>query len=278
MLRDLLEEALVFRSELIGDVYSFVANHSVKELQFRTRQTLLDASSRGGTFTRGSYRRTLVGMLRYMSEHEALPGSTLCRHHYVTINVTAEQDLIFQNLSTFSPEGWTPCSGNNSFVFECQIQEMTVFLLALVLTASQEVLLFKVNGENFNAYTKNKVNYNYLLDELECYVHLQTPAVTPLVTRYESLRFISLQQHCFDNFVSLIISYTSLSGIHAAPGSTTRAQGRISLNQQTFTTVQMLLAVQCMRALVQGALEVHLDEINAIDRLNEMLPALQAHM
>jgi hypothetical protein len=259
MLEELENVNTNIRSQVVGSVYEYVKKHDLHEFVYPlTRQQPTDLQS--DQFTRQAYRRTLCGMLKYLAENDV--NSNL--YHYVTIHTSIDKGLIFEELQTNSCT-YPFTAYETNFIFEYQQVDKTLFFLATLTHASQILQICSVMRSNYEAYMGGSMDYKELVDAIESYVHLHTPGVVTLVTRYTDIPNLSMQFSTFDNFVSVLVSYSELS-------TATQVIKRKYI--QKFTTIQLLLAVQCVHKRNANSLDLLLDEVNYIDEINQIIPPL----
>jgi hypothetical protein len=259
MLEEFEDVNTIIRSQVVGDVYEYVKKHNLHEFVYPlTRQEPRDLQSNG--FTREAYRRTLCGMLRYLVENDVTSNI----YHYVTVHTSIDHGLIFKELQTnLSTYAFTAYETN--FIFEYQQVDKTLFFLATLTHTSQILQICTVLRSNYEAYMGVSIDYKQLVDEIESYVHLHTPGIVTLVTRYIDIPNMSMQFSTFDNFVGILVNYSELS-------SATKVIKRKYI--QHFTTIQLLLAVQCVHKRDANSLDLLLDEVNYIDEINQIIPPL----
>ena len=260
MLQELQDVNLILRSQVIGDIYAYVNENSLYEFIYPSARNPPNDLQRH-VFTREAYRRSLCGMLKYTAQNVFTSNS----YHYVVIHINTNQRLSFQQeLSTSALT--CPCNSQiTSFIFEYQQGDKTLFFLATLTNTEHILNIFTVLRSNYEAYMGISIDYKYLVDEIESYVYLHTPGVTTLVTRYTYLSSVPLQFSTFDNFVSLLIKFSDMSRTPTSIKHT---------HLQHFTTIQLLLAVQCVYTLDPNSVDLLLDEVNFIDKLNQILPPL----
>ena len=260
MLQEFEDVNIILRSQVIGDVYAYVNKHALYEFMYPpTRKPPNDLQRL--VFTRESYRRSLCGMLK----HTAQNVLTSNLYHYVVIHASKDQGLLFQEDLSTSLLTCPYTSQSTSFIFEYQQGDKTLFFLANITHAEQILDICTVLKSNYEAYMGISIDYKYLVDEIESYIHLHTLGVTTLLTRYTHLHSVPVQFSTFDNFVSILIKCSEMSDTPTMIKKT---------YLQHFTTIQLILAVQCVYTLDANSLDLLLDEVNFIDKLNQILPPL----
>jgi hypothetical protein len=263
MLQEFQNVNAIIRPEVIGDVYAYVNQHALYEFLYPSvRNAPIHLQKR--VFTRTAYRRTLCGMLNYMAEND-VNGNV---YHYVAIRANTENKLFFEQLRTteFTTPLTCACTTQNTnFIFEYEQGNKTIFFLATLTHASQILYMCTILRSNYEAYMGVSIDYKYLVDKMESYVQVHTPGVTTLVTRYTHLRSIPLQFSTFENFVSVLVKYSEMSQTPTVINNT---------HLQDFTTIQLMLAVQYVYNADSNSLNLLLDEVNFIDKLNQIVPPM----
>jgi hypothetical protein len=267
----------------VGEVYSYVHNHNIQELMYPTAGNDSPTSTKTQVrITPESYRATLCGMLQHNPRFHS--------YQYIIMRPTNDHDITFEkHISGTTGGGDAANTHTHSFIFEYPQLEETFFFLVLVVSETQELQIYSVCEHIYHASLQtdtdnNHIAYKDVLHKIETYMYeQQTIAVSMLLTRYTQLHSVLSRYPTFDNFIHLVLKYCDVSdscatvvnnhdkGVHATQ---TTVQPTTRRRLQHFTDLQLLLAIQCIYATDPNCVDFLLDEVNFLDSIGHVFPAL----